>query len=71
MKYLIRNAKRTYYDSKLEDAKNDLRTTWKLLHEVINEFIDKRKYNPSPPSSFKSDRKTITDPMDIADRFST
>ena len=65
MNHLIRIAKRTYYDSKLEDAKNDLRTTWKLLNEAIN----KRKNNPSLPSSFKSDGKTITDPMDIADRF--
>ena len=65
LNHLICIAKRTYYDSKLEDAKNDLRTTWKLVNEVIN----KRKNNPSPPSSFKSDDKTITDPMDIADRF--
>lgn len=65
LNHLIRIAKRIYYDSKLEDAKNDLRTTWKLLNEVIN----KSKNYPSPPSSFKSDGKTITDPMDIADRF--
>ena len=65
LNHLIRIAKRTYYDSKLEDAKNDIRTTWKLLNEVIN----KRKNNPSLPSSFKSDGKTITDPMDIANRF--
>ena len=45
------------------DAKNNIRTTWKLLNEVIN----KRKNNPSLPSSFKSGGKTITDPMDIAD----
>ena len=65
LNHLIRIAKHTYYDSKLEEAKNDLRTTWKLLNEVIN----KRKNNPSLPSSFQSDGKTITDPMDIADRF--
>ena len=65
LNHLIRIAKRTYYDSKLEDAKNDLRTTWKLLNEVIN----KRKINPSPPSSFKSDGKVITEPKEIADRF--
>ena len=29
---LIRIARRSYYDSKLENAKNDLRTTRKLLH---------------------------------------
>ena len=56
---------KTNYDSKLEDAKNDLRRTWKPLNEVIN----KRRNNPSLPSSFKSDGNTITDPMDITDRF--
>ena len=65
LNHLIRIAKRTYYDSKLEDANNDLRRTWKLVNEVIN----KRQNNPCPPTSFKSDGKTITDPMDIADRF--
>ena len=67
MNHLTRIAKSTYayYDSKLEDAKNNIRATWKILNEVIN----KRKNNPSLPSSFKSDGKTNTDPMNIADRF--
>ena len=34
--HLIRIAKRKYYDSKFENARNDLKTTWKLLNEVIN-----------------------------------
>ena len=34
--HLIHIAKRKYYDSKFENAKNDLKTTWKLLNEVIN-----------------------------------
>ena len=63
MNHLIRIAKRKYYDTKFESAKNDLRTTWKLLNEVIN----KRK---SPlPSSFASEGETITDPVEIADKF--
>ena len=52
-------------NSKLEEVKNNLRITWTLLNEVIN----KRENNPSLPSSFKSDGNTITDPMDITDRF--
>ena len=36
---LIHIAKHTYYNSKLEDAKNDLRTTWKLLNKVIKQTI--------------------------------
>ena len=35
LNHLIRIAKRKYYDTKFESAKNDLRTTWKLLNEVI------------------------------------
>ena len=34
--HLTRISKRKYYDSKFENARNDLKTTWKLLNEVIN-----------------------------------
>ena len=63
--HLIRIAKRKYYDSKFENARNDLKTTWKLLNEVIN----KRKSKLSLPTSYKSEGRTLTDPMEIADRF--
>ena len=53
------------YDTKFESAKNDLRTTWKLLNEVIN----KRKSKSPLPSSFASEGKTITDPVEIADKL--
>ena len=65
LNHLIRLAKRKYYDTKFESAKHDLRTTWKLLNEVIN----KRKSRSPFPSSFKSEGKTITDPEEIADKF--
>ena len=63
--HLIRSAKRSYYDNKFESAKPDLRLTWKLLNEVIN----KRKSTPSLLSSFKSEGRSITDPVEVADRF--
>ncbi|CAH3160139.1 unnamed protein product, partial [Porites lobata] len=53
LNHLIRIAKRKYYDTKFESAKNDLRTTWKLINEVIN----KRK------------SKSITSPVENADKF--
>ena len=65
LNHSIRLAKRKYYDTKFESAKNDLRTTWKLLNEVIN----KRKSRAPLPSSFESEGKTITDPEEIADKF--
>ena len=65
LNHLIRIAKRKYYDTKFESAKNDLRTTWKLLNEVIN----KRKSKSPLPSSFASEGKTITDLVEIADKL--
>ncbi|PFX11479.1 hypothetical protein AWC38_SpisGene24772, partial [Stylophora pistillata] len=62
---LIRIAKKKYYDSKFENGRNDLKTTWKLLNEIIN----KRKSMSSLPTSFKSEGRTLTDLMEIADRF--
>ena len=63
--HLIRIAKRKYNDSKFENARNDLKTTWKLLKAVIN----KHKSMSSPPTSFKYEGRTLTDPMENADRF--
>ena len=65
LNHLICLAKRKYYNTKFESAKNDLRTTWKLLNEVIN----KRKGRAPFPSSFESEDKTIMDPEEIADKF--
>ena len=65
LNHLIRSAKRSYYDNKFESAKQDLRLTWKLLNEVIN----KHKSTPSLLLSFKSEGRSITDPVEVADRF--
>ena len=65
LNHLIRLAKRKFYDTKFESTKTDLRTTWKLLKEVINE----RKSRAPFPSLFYSNGKTITDPQEIADKF--
>ena len=46
LNHLIRLAKRKYYDTRFESAKHDLRTTWKLLNEVVN----KRKSRAPFPS---------------------
>ena len=65
LNHLIHIVKCKYQESKIEDAKNDLRATWKQLNEVIN----KCKNNPSLPFLFQSIGKKDTDPMDIADIF--
>ena len=48
----------------LKVQKKDLRLTWKLLNEAINE----RKSKSPLPSSFNSEDRTITDPVEIANR---
>ena len=50
---------------KFENARDDPKTTWKLLNEVIN----KRKSRSSLHTSFKSDGTALTDPMEIADKL--
>ena len=65
LNHIIRLAKYSYYDKKFLNAKNDLKETWKLIYEVINN----RKRKPSSPSSFKSDSRVITDPLEIANSF--
>ena len=65
LNHFIRIAKRKYYDIKFDSAKNNLTTTWKLLNEVIN----KRKSKSPLPSSIGFEGKTITVPMEIADKF--
>ena len=53
--------------AKIDFAKDDRKTTWQLLNEAIN----KRQSNSSLPSSFKSEGKMITDPVEIATKFCT
>lgn len=36
LNHLIKIAKRKYYDTKFDKAKNNLKETWKLINDVIN-----------------------------------
>ena len=65
LNHIIKNAKRLYYEKKFEYAKNDLKVTWNLLNEVINN----KKSKSSLPLSFKIDDKLTSHPMDIANGF--
>ncbi len=42
LNHFTRITKRIYYDAKFEQAKSDVKTTWKLINEVIN--IHKRNH---------------------------
>ena len=63
--HLIRITKRKNCDAQFGNVRNDLKTTWKLLNKVVN----KRKSKSSLPTWFKSEDRTLTDPMEIANRF--
>ena len=65
LNHLIGIAKQSYYDNKFEQAKDNLKETWRLINEVINK--DKKIY--SPPSFLKSGDKIISDPLEIANGF--
>ena len=61
----LRAAKRNYFEKKFEECKSNMKSTWRLLNEVIN----KRKSRNTVQSSFIIDNKEITDPMEIANHF--
>ena len=61
----LRAAKRNYFETKFEEYKSNMKSTWRLLNEVIN----KRKSRNSVHSSFIIDSKEITDPLEIANHF--
>ena len=63
--YLIKIAKKTYYEDKFEAVKNNHKATWRLINELIN----KRKAPQTLPSLFKTDSCSLSDPIDIANTF--
>lgn len=65
LNHSLRIAKRLYYDKKLNESKSNMRATWCLLNEVLNN----KKLRLKPNSVFKVDDQDISDPMEIANRF--
>ena len=62
--HLIRIAKRNY-DDKFTSVRNNIKDTWKLINEVINN----KKMKRTLPSQFKIDSKIVFDPNEIVDKF--
>ena len=60
----LRAAKRNYFEKKFEECESNMKSTSRLLNEIIN----KRKSRNSVQSSFIIDNK-FTDPMEIANHF--
>ena len=60
-----RRAEKEYYSTKLEQAKDNLKETWKIIKGVIN----KNQTSVTLPDSFKYKNEIITNPLDISNKF--
>ena len=63
----MRITKRLYFESKIEQHNNDIKSTWKVLNEILNRNNCRRQL----PSVFNHDCIEIADPKEIADQFCT
>ena len=61
----LRLAKRLYYETKLEECKSNMKSTWRILNEVIN----RKKMNTSKSVTFSHNNQNISDPLEIANKF--
>ena len=67
LNHSIRIAKSSYYARKLQDMKYDMKSTWKVLNEVINKKITSK--STISPLFKTSDNMEISDPILIANKF--
>lgn len=65
LNHLIRVAKRTYYHNRIDCSKSDLKATWKIINELLN---NKRKHSKLP-TVFQENGTPIENPIDISDKF--
>jgi len=59
-----RVAKRLYHGNKIEEAKSNIKSTWRLLNEVFNKKSSKQNLS----SVFKSGKQELSDPGHIANQ---
>ena len=65
LNHSLRIAKRLYFENKIEQHKNDIKSTWKVLNEILNRKNCQRKL----PSIFSKDSIEISDPKEVANQF--
>ena len=65
LNHLLRISKRRYYIDLMEQNKNNLAKSWKIIKQIIN----KRKNNATSNSQFIHDGKLIENSHDIANSF--
>ena len=59
LNHSLKIAKRLYYGKKLNESKNNLRATWRVLNDLIN----KRKPKVKSNTTFKAENQEISDPV--------
>lgn len=62
---ILRISKKNYYAFKIDSAKNDLKSTWKIIRELTN----KSKANLNYPNSFLHNNNELSEPTKIAETF--
>ena len=67
LKKSIRQAKRTYYHEQFSKFKNDLKSTWRTIKDILGSNKDKRDF----PDHFMIDNTKVTDNETIAKSFNT
>ena len=65
LNHTIRVAKRLYYGKKIEEAKSNIKNTWRLLNEILNGKSKKQLL----PSIFNIGEQELSDPTQIAEQF--
>ena len=61
----MRNAKKIYYEEKIENAKTNMKDTWKILNEIVN----RKKSSKKPPHSFTINNQNVSNPVEIANHI--
>ena len=64
--FLLRNAKKHYYEGKIEIAKTNVNDTWTIVNEVVNGKI---KLSKKPPHSLKINNQDVSNPVQIANHL--
>ena len=65
LNHSLRVAKRLYYGNKIEEAKSNVKMTWRLLNEILNKKSSKQNL----PVVSKSGNQELSDPAQIVDQF--
>ena len=66
LNHVLRIAKKKYYSEQFEDSKNDIKSTWK----TINELLNKTKTRSKLPTSFSvNNEEQVDEPKQIANKF--